>query len=67
MKSFDDYIIWRVESELTLQKSFFYEDDSCIVDFIGRFENLEIDINQVANTIGIKIDSIEKKMRVKKD
>jgi hypothetical protein len=38
------------------QKDFFYNDDKCLVDFIGRFENLEQDFQAVCDRIGIKAE-----------
>ena len=52
--SFDEYIRWRVEEDLHLQKSFVYDrHDNQLVDFVGRFENLADDFAQVCARIGV--------------
>lgn len=63
MKDFDEYINWRVESSLHLQKNFFYKDGKCMVDFIGKFENLNEDIANISETIGIQIKTVPHKNR----
>lgn len=54
MRNFDEYIDWRVNKDLHLQKEFFYDKDMCLVNFVGKMENLENDFNNVCKTIGIK-------------
>lgn len=54
MKSFDDYIEWRVNNDLHLQKDFFYDGEQCLVNFIGKMENLNEDFKTICNRIGIK-------------
>jgi hypothetical protein len=55
MKGFDEYIDWRVHNDLHLQKSFFYEEDVCLMDFIGKLENLKDDFRSVCERL--KIDA----------
>ena len=55
MKNFDEYIDWRVHNDLHLQKEFFYKDDQCLMDFIGKMENLEADFMSVCAKV--KIDA----------
>lgn len=51
--NFDKYIRWRVEN-IRLQKSFIYsESDKLLVDFVGRYENLEDDFRTICSRIGI--------------
>ena len=54
MKNFDEYIDWRINEDLSLQKNFFYENDICIVDAIGRIENLESDFHKICGEIGVE-------------
>jgi hypothetical protein len=55
MKSFDEYIEWRVKKDKHLQKEFFYDENgNCLVDFIGKFENLEKDFQKICHKLGIK-------------
>jgi len=55
MKSFDEYIDWRVHNDLDLQKTFFYENDICLVDEIGKMENLKEDFEKICTKIGIDV------------
>ena len=52
-KSFDEYIDWRVHEDLTLQKSFFYSNEECLMDFVGKFENLDKHFLKVCNILNI--------------
>lgn len=61
MSDFDEYINWRVESSLHLQKNFFYEEGKCSVDFIGKFENLHEDIAKISQAIGTQIKAVPHK------
>lgn len=55
--SFDQYIDWRVHQELRLQKDFFCDQQGeCLVDFVGKFENLNKDFNKICTRVGIKAD-----------
>ncbi len=52
--SFDDYIKWRIEEDLHLQKPFVYDrHGNCLVDFVGKFENLSDDFATVCSKIGV--------------
>ncbi len=53
MESFDEYIDWRVHKGLNLQKDFFYKKDECIVDFIGKMENIEKDFQTICEKVNI--------------
>lgn len=54
MGNFETYIEWRGSEDKHLQKEFFY-DQKCklLVDYIGKFENLEQDFRSICNIIGI--------------
>lgn len=55
MKNFEEYIEWRVKHSVELQKSFLYDaKGNCLVDYIGKFENLQQDFNEALSKIGIK-------------
>ena len=57
MKDFEKDIIWRVNKDKHLQKEFFYDDKgNCLVDFIGKFEDLEKDFNKICKKIGVKVE-----------
>jgi hypothetical protein len=60
--SFDTYIKLKLEKFITSQKEGFffkpqyeylYEAGNCLVDFIGKFENLEHDFNAVMNKLNL--------------
>ncbi len=52
--SFDEYIRWRCENEVIFQKDFIYSNDGeLLVDFVGRFENLDADFEKICSCIGI--------------
>lgn len=56
-ESFDKYIEWRCREEVRLQKNFVYdENDNQLVNFIGRYENLEEDFNYICKCIGISTE-----------
>jgi hypothetical protein len=35
-------------------KRIFYKEDSCLANFIGRFENLDSNFNKICETVNIK-------------
>ena len=52
--SFDNYIRWRCEVDVRYQKDFlFLENGEQQVDFIGKYENLEADFQEICRHIGI--------------
>ena len=54
MSSFEEYIEWRVNEDGRKQKDFLVdENDSIIVDYIGKYENLQDDFNEITRKIGI--------------
>lgn len=51
---FEDYLEWRCDGNYQLQRDFVYDGKgNCLVDFIGRFENLENDFNVICEKIGV--------------
>jgi hypothetical protein len=51
---FEEYIRWRCNEEVTLQKDFIYsEDNKLLVDFVGRFERIDEDFKIICSHIGI--------------
>ena len=59
MKSFDQYIEWRINSDLELQKDFIYDESGrLLVDFVGRFENLQQDFDEICKRIPIPPTSL---------
>lgn len=53
-QTFEEYIHWRVENDLKLQKQFMYDDKgNCLVDFIGKMETINEDFKKITDRIGI--------------
>ena len=53
-RNFDEYLEWRYTKPVTYQKSFlFSEQNEQLVDFIGRFEKLDDDLNKICSQLGI--------------
>ncbi len=60
--NFEEYIDWRINQDLKFQKDFFSNGQGeIIVNYIGKFENLQNDFNQISNKIGIPHFSLPKK------
>lgn len=53
MKSFDEYIDWRINEDLRLQKDFIYENDTLLVDFAGKMEQINTDIEYIRQKLRI--------------
>jgi len=51
--TFDNYLEWRVNEDLHLQSDFLYSGENLLVDFVGRFENLQIDFDNVTQRLGL--------------
>jgi len=52
--SFEKYVEWRVNEELRLQKDFVVDErGELIMDFVGRYEALERDFNEVCGRVGV--------------
>lgn len=53
---FTEYIEWRCREDVRFQRDFvFSKDGKQLVNFIGRFENLEKDFNYICSQIGISV------------
>ena len=51
---FDEYIEWRCKEEIRYQKDFIYsETGQKLVNFVGRYENLNSDFDKVCAEISI--------------
>lgn len=56
LKNFSDYVSWRIDNGVELQKSFVTDRDGrLILDFIGHYENLSSDFSVACKAL--KIDS----------
>ncbi len=56
-RDFNEYIRWRCAEEVRFQKDFIVDEDGKImIDFVGRFENLNADFKQICSRIGISVD-----------
>ena len=57
MRSFDDYLRWRIDAELHTQSEYLCDEDGrLLVDFVGRYESLERDFAHICGRIGIAVD-----------
>lgn len=67
LTNFDDYIEWRVNEEVKLQKSFLVDEEGkVIVDFIGRIETIQKDFSQICSKLNlgsIKLPNINQSKR----
>lgn len=54
--SFDDYLKTESVSEFPFNYTSYTKNDSVIVDFIGRYENLKNDLKMVCDKVGINFD-----------
>jgi hypothetical protein len=55
LSDFDSYIDWRVNNDVHLQKEYLYDmqTNKPLVDYIGRFENLQSDFDHICKTVGL--------------
>lgn len=52
--NFEAYIQWRCENEVKYQKDFIYsEKNELLIDFVGKYENLDTDFNKICSQIGV--------------
>lgn len=52
---FTEYIHWRVTQDKHLQREFMYDaQGNCLVDFIGKIENLNEDFDKICAHLGIE-------------
>ncbi len=57
ISGFTQYLEWRCREEVRFQRDFvFSKDGRQLVDFIGRFENLEADFRHVCSRIGVSAE-----------
>jgi hypothetical protein len=56
MKNFDENIEWRINKDFHTQKEFFFDSrNNCLMDFSGRFENLDNDFKEICKKIKIHV------------
>lgn len=54
LKTFEDYIHWRCTEDVVFQKDYIYaENGELLVDFVGRFEDIDQDFQNICTRIGI--------------
>ena len=54
--TFDEYLDWRIHCDLVLQsKRIADEQGNILMDFVGRFENLEADFSEICEKLGIEM------------
>ena len=56
MKCFDEFIEWRANDDLFLQKQFFYSPDGeCLMDYIGKFETVNASMRKLFDMFSLDI------------
>ncbi|TAH39186.1 MAG: transposase [Bacteroidetes bacterium] len=54
MKNFEEYLDWRINKDLDFQKHFVCDSKGkLLVDFVGRFENIQADFDHICDRIYI--------------
>lgn len=54
MKSFDEYIEWRINNDMELQSEFIYDyDGTRIIDYVGKFESLQSDFSEILTNLSL--------------
>jgi len=52
--NFDNYVYWRVENDLKLQKEFIYDDDETLLaDYVGRLGNINNDMKHICDKLDL--------------
>jgi hypothetical protein len=55
--NFENYIHWRCENDVRLQKDFLYDEHGkLLVNFVGRFENLKEDFKYICSNLNLMAD-----------
>ena len=55
MSGFAEFLAWRTDKSRLLQKDFVADrDGNLLVDFVGRFEDLEEDFGKVCSAVGLR-------------
>ena len=56
MSGFEEYIHWRVNEEVRLQRRFFYDNDgNCLVDHVGKIENLADELGYLSKELNLNL------------
>ena len=56
MKSFEEYLYWRINEEKHLQKEFVTDENGeIIVDFIGKLENIDSDLKNICDKLNLNV------------
>jgi len=53
---FGEYLAWQCAREFKSQRDYLFSGEEQLVDFIGRYENLESDWKTICERIGIKVE-----------
>ena len=68
MWDFEEYLTWRVEYDRLFQKDFVVDvQGRLLVDFLGRFEDLEQDFGKVCGRIGVRTGLLHRNRSKRRD
>jgi len=58
LESFDEYVRWRVNGNLKQQKGFFYDGGKCLVDYVGKYEQIGSEFDKICRLLDLANTSL---------
>ena len=56
---FNSFVDFYIDGSPECQVDFIFENDECLINFLGRFENLDEDFRTICTRLGIKSKSLD--------